>query len=448
MRVHSQEVIATVKYPSATANHNQRKIIRDSEENIYVVYTDSSANKLSVKGLYYTRSTDIWSDPVNICEGTNPSIAINKENCIFLLFQSNDSVSKIKMKCSDDFTSWSDGQTLSDTLFTCYLPVADSDSDGILNIMWIQKNGNGTNSCMYVKVQNEEHILSRVITTKDKISDIAIANSLGYQSNVLYFAYRFSTDSIIFCCSDDYLISIDSVYKTQGSQPGLTYNEDLVRLLYIDNNNNLIQREQIDDVECCFEDEILHASKVDYICVDDIVPHIGYSYLFIKNDSLFHGFSQERGWPRMILDTISTNPIYPSIAYKQFNVEYIDFIWMESADSGFKIYYKRDEKYQYIYPNVETETVKGFKITGYPNPFTKFLNITVEIEQNKHIPSIDIFDAKSRLITSLNPEKISDRNYHFKWIVTDNSEVIPQGLYFIRCTVGNNRITKKVIKLN
>ena len=452
----SQSAITTSKYPHATANHNQRKVIRDSNENIYIVYTDSLANSLSVKGLYYNKIEDKWTEPAIICESLNPSLAISEHDKIYLLFQSNDTLSQVKMKSSNEFSTWTDSKTLSDTLFKCYLPVADTDSDGILNIIWVQDNKNGTNSCVYAKVQNEEHLLSRVITTKDRINDIAIANSLNYQNNILYFAYHYSKDSIVFCSTDDYMSSIDSVHKTTGSQPGITYNQafvndngknGIVRLLYLDDNNNLIEQELFEGEECCPEEEIVIKSKVDYICVDDLMPPIGYSYLFIRNDSLFHGFSHGRSWPRMILDTISTNPVYPSIAYKKFNVEYVDFIWMESAESQYNIHYKRDEKYQYIYPHVDNVPSDGVKITGYPNPFTEFLNIVIETDQGKPWPTIEIFDTKSRLVKSLSPEIIKENNFAFRWSVSGDNNV-PQGLYFIRCTIGNQRITKKVIKIN
>lgn len=452
---YSQRLIATSKYPYATANHNQRKVIRDSNENIYIVYTDSLPNSLSIKGLYYNKIDDKWTEPVIICEGNNPSLAISEQDKIYLLFQSNDTLSQVKMKSSNDFSIWTDSKTLSDTLFKSFIPVADTDSDGILNIIWVQDNKNGTNSCVYAKVQNEESLLSRVITTKDQIKDIAIANSLDYQNNTLYFAYQYSMDSIVFCSTEDYMSSIDSVYRTTGTQPGITYNQvtvndngenGIVRLLYLDDNNNLIEHELFEGEECCPEDEIINRSKVDYICVDDLMPPIGYSYLFIRNDSLFHGFSHGRSWPRMILDTISTNPIYPSIGYKKFNVEHIDFIWMETAGSQFNIHYKRDEKYQYIYPHVDNAPFNGVKITGYPNPFTEFLIINIETDQGNPSPSVDIFDTKSRLIKSLSPEKINKNSFMFRWSVSEDYDV-PQGFYFIRCTIGNQRITKKVIKV-
>ena len=40
----AQTLIATSKHPEATANHNQRKIVRDTADNIYVVYQNILSN--------------------------------------------------------------------------------------------------------------------------------------------------------------------------------------------------------------------------------------------------------------------------------------------------------------------------------------------------------------------------------------------------------------------
>ena len=40
--IQSQTLIGTSNYQFATANHNQRKIVRDAEDNMYIVYVDST----------------------------------------------------------------------------------------------------------------------------------------------------------------------------------------------------------------------------------------------------------------------------------------------------------------------------------------------------------------------------------------------------------------------
>jgi len=40
--ISAQTLIATSNYTHATANHNQRKIVRDKADNVYVVFVDST----------------------------------------------------------------------------------------------------------------------------------------------------------------------------------------------------------------------------------------------------------------------------------------------------------------------------------------------------------------------------------------------------------------------
>jgi len=214
---------------------------------------------------------------------------------------------------------------------------------------------------------------------------------------------------------------------------------------FLDLDYNLLEREQDETVECCFEDVVLHPGPIDYVCIDDLALPLGYSYLFIKHDTLYHASSCGRYSYRKVLDTIPNGPLFPSIAYKQFNVAYIDFIWMERTDSNFNILYKRDNKFQYI-GRTDYEIGKGFSITGFPNPFSDYLNISVEVKFHQYEPFIDIYNTQSRLVQRLNPESRLGNKYSFKWIPINSTAHIPPGIYFIRCTIGHNSISKIVIK--
>ena len=46
----AQTIIATSNHPGATSNHNQRKIVRDSVDNIYVVFMDFYNQESKIKG--------------------------------------------------------------------------------------------------------------------------------------------------------------------------------------------------------------------------------------------------------------------------------------------------------------------------------------------------------------------------------------------------------------
>jgi hypothetical protein len=35
----------------------------------------------------------------------------------------------------------------------------------------------------------------------------------------------------------------------------------------------------------------ISTAQTDYVCIDDLVPPVGYSFLFMQNENLYHGFS-------------------------------------------------------------------------------------------------------------------------------------------------------------
>jgi len=190
----------------------------------------------------------------------------------------------------------------------------------------------------------------------------------------------------------------------------------------------------------------LSATPTDYICIDDILPPIGYSFLFKQNGDLFHGFSSgAESWWYFVLDTIQNNPIFPSIAYKSFSSEHVDYVWMQNNGSHFDIFYRRSDKFKYL--GIEdVEIGKEFKITGYPNPFTEKITIDITTENQKDEPIIKIYNTNSQLIKTLIIKQYSATRYSFVWDGTDqNNAQISPGTYIIVCTVGNIRTTRKIL---
>lgn len=323
------------------------------------------------------------------------------------------------LKETADFINWTDPMVISDIYSDCFHPVADCDSEGTLNVLWLQNNPDSTVSLLYGRL-NEDGFSYFITDTKDQLTDITIANHLLYENSVLYFGYQFGEDSLIFFSTEDYFLSKDTLFTASGSQPGITINAyyeggidfNFIRIVLRDTSLNILEWEKEEGGEWYDDRRILRKGRVDYLCVDDIMPPLGYSYLFMKNDSLFHGFSMGVAYMTdIILDTVSTSPSYPSMAYKKFSSEYIDFVWMQESAASYNIHYKRDDKYGYI-KSVEDKPKNGIRITGYPNPFTDFLKIIIEAESNIK-PSIDIYDVNSRLIQSLMPEGFSENKYYF-----------------------------------
>jgi flagellar hook assembly protein FlgD len=145
------------------------------------------------------------------------------------------------------------------------------------------------------------------------------------------------------------------------------------------------------------------------------------------------------------MDTISRNAINPSLAYKNFNFDYIDCIWMEYNGQDFNIFYKRDKKYKHVGVK-DYESGKGFSITGYPNPFKDQLTINIEAKDLKEKPVIEIYNSNSQLVKILNPDYSSMTEFSYLWNGTNqHEEKISPGVYIIMCSLGNVRTARKVI---
>lgn len=456
----AQTLIATSKYSQATANHNQRKIVRDLADNVYVVYVDSTEQGKIIKGIKFDESVGIWNNATYITKGSNPTLSINSKGKIHLVFESTDSIVMIKHMSSLDFSNWTTENIISDSALSSVFPVSDTDLSGNLNVFWIEKNNSISMSLIYACLNEDTLSFKKPVVTKSKIEDIAVANHLQYYSDVLIFAIQFSLDSIQFFRTIDNMESFDTIYTAIGSQPCASYNSynggdhvfkgSSIRMLYIDTLSHLIEVEST--VSSKNDNQItvrqLSTTPTNYVCIDDVLPPIGYSFLFMQDDKLFHGFScgAEYGW-YIVLDTIQNNPIFPSLAYKSFSYNHVDYVWMQKNGSEFDILYQRSDKFRDV--GVEDfEIGKGFKISGYPNPFSERIRIDVTIEKPKEEPVIKIYNTNSQLIRTLNLNQYSVPRYSYFWDGTDqNNFQLSSGTYIIVCTVGNIRTTRKILYL-
>jgi hypothetical protein len=456
--IHAQTLIATSSSSEATANHNQRKIVRDSFDNVYVVFADSIDGTKVIKGLWFDKNRNSWSDAKTIAEGTNPTISITKNGEFHLVYEDNSPQTEIWHTSSSDFSSWTNSIKLSEDGFENRLPVCDSDFSGKINVFWLKYLECSDQSLVYACLDEDTLSHRKTVITKENINDIAIANHLQNFNDHLLFSMQFSEDSILFFMSTDNMESMDTIYRSKGSQPCISFNslspwsyfddDNSVRLLYIDESKQLVEVEYFAEYNLT-NDYIISPDPTDYVCIDDIAPPLGYSFLFMQNGNLYHGFSYGTiFWPAnyiIILDTISSNPVNPSIAYKNFNPLFVDYIWTESNDNGFDIFYKRDEKHEYI-GAIDDNFDKGFTLTGYPNPFNSQLNISVTVHNGSNIPVIEIYDLNSRRVAVLKQLDSIGNEYIFTWDA--KSKNLPTGLYLIKCIVGYRAIAKKVIFMN
>ena len=250
--------------------------------------------------------------------------------------------------------------------------------------------------------------------------------------------------------------SFDTLYSAKGSQPCITYNsiweysqnENCARFLYIDPDSQLMEVEAVTGYGASDPNQLESFGFVEYVCIDDLAPPIGYSYLFMEFGTIFHGFSYGALWEwNTIMETISgINISHPSIAYKHFNFEYVDFIWMEEGNGySYNIYYMRDEKHIWLGLD-DYEQGKGFSIVGYPNPFSGQLTISISVKEENIKPVIEIYNSGSQLIKLLDVQQSSAKEFTSEWNGTDeNGNNAETGIYIILCSVGDKRTARKVI---
>jgi hypothetical protein len=453
--VYGQTIIATSNHSYATAHHNQRKIVRDSTGSIYIAFVDFVDQTNVIKGVVFDGDTEMWGEAFPVVEGMNPTLAISNSDIIYLLYQTNDATPEIRLISSSDFIQWTDPVTINDLEFESRLPVADCDSAGNLNIFWKQKNEDLSESLIYARFVDDELADRKTVFTKNQIDDFAIANHLLYVNNGLYFAVQFDQDSIGFFFSDDLMESYETLLADQGAQPCITYNSedtyyiglgDRARFLFINSQNSKLYEAEVKSG--LYGPVQLPFPYVHSVCIDNLAPPIGYSFLYSDGTHLFHGFSYGVCWTNWVstMETITGDHIsHPSIAYKRFNFEFVDFIWMEGDSYPYEIHYMRDAKH--IWTGLDDpEHGKGFSIVGSPNPFTEQIAFAISTDEMNMPPELLVYDASSRLVKTLPVEKTDSKNYMASWSGTyENGSRVRPGVYILLCTVGNIRTARKVV---
>ncbi|HZK08507.1 MAG TPA: FlgD immunoglobulin-like domain containing protein [Bacteroidales bacterium] len=452
----AQTLIATSNHNFATAHHNQRKIVRDSDENIYVVFADWIDQHSVIKGVHYNRSLQQWGEPFFITDGTNPTLAISADDHIHLLMQTNSEPEAIVHLQSTDFINWLSADTISSPGEISYLPVADVDAAGTLNVLWRQQNNDYTRSVIYAAVVDGEPVVPQIVMTKTFIDDIAIANHLQYGDDNLFFAIHYNQDSLSFFLSEDSMNTFAIIYSALGSQPCISFNTWWImetgsaRFLYINPQQKLCEVEAFEDDSWQIQSPIVMPLQevIENVCIDDLMPPIGYSFLTLGGGKLKHNFSYGSDWGNWMatMERIYGNNISnPSIAYKHFSFHYVDFIWTDNSSGNNDIFYMRDEKYVYIGID-DPDPDKGFSITGNPNPFADQIVINISVEKETDKPLIEIYNHIGQRVKTIVPEQNDVLHYYYCWNGTDdNGSKLAPGTYVIVCTVGNTRTARKVI---
>lgn len=455
----AQTLIATSNHPDATANHNQRKIVRDTADNVYVVFQDIINEDTVIKGLYLNRITELWSEAEFICSGKNPTLAISKNCIISLIYETNDSVTSIAYRNTYDFVNWSDEILLSGHEINCKLPVADVDSSGTLNVLWINKV-DSYRTLGYSRIIDNE-VCSFEFTYFFIYDDISIANHLQYNDNIMYFAIENSSSyydkySEVYI-SNDYMNNFEIRKIINGINPSLTYNylldiewcESVADVLFISESNDL-HTVHIDEEQEVTDGTLLQNGPVSCLGIDDVAPPLGYAYLFMKGTTLYQAFSFDienlgniSASESPIIDSVVTEPYNPSIAYKHFRFDVVDYIWTEQHGDSYQIFYKRNNKYNSISGKTNLSD-SDIKVYASPNPFIDNISVYFTSFKTVKSSSVKIFNTSGTLILD---KKTDDDS--FTWNGKDSSgKTVEPGTYILMIENGTGKTAGKIIKSN
>jgi hypothetical protein len=457
--IQAQTLIATSNHPDATANHNQRKIVRDTADNMFVVFQDIELEDTVIKGVYLIQNLGLWNEPFVICQGKNPTLAISVDCKIYLIYETNGSISSIAYKSSYTFTEWTEPFILSDPDILCSSPVADIDSSGTVNVLWVNKINN-ERDLGYARIKND---IAQSFEFNDfsTLGDIAVANHLQYFNNKLYFTMDQSVSGMgnltEIYCSNDNMNSYEAVDFVNGSKPTLTYNTpyydysdwDAYPVVMFQVENGDLYQHQTDDEPDLSDGVLMQSGPIEYFCIDDIAPPLGYAFLFVKNSNLYQAFSfDNNAWFQNgksdipIIDTIEGPITNPSIAYKQYRFNTVDYIWTKQNGELYEIYYKHNCKYFDFSNNPDVNpALKG--VMASPNPFTDNVLIDFTTIKTANITNITIFDSKGDLIYKTS----TDQNC-ILWNASDNSgNLVKSGYYIILTENNGNKVAGRILKL-
>lgn len=465
----SQTQIASSNHSGATYGHNQRKIVRDFQDNIYVVYTDIVDSDIVVYGIRYDNAAEEWGSANFLISGNAPTLAIDQNDKIMMVYKTNDPEPLIKTISTYDFTEWTEPLTLSFDGFAAEMPVADVDSANVLNVLWMdyEMQTDSTRLC-YAGVIEDTLIEKKMILKRFQITDVGIANHLQYEANHLFFTIASENMQLEYFLTNNYFETFDLVYENEGSFPCITYNSAIPNSPYVENLIRFIMirpdfYQGLTEVEAdvpAFTFPIEHNMSqfnADYLCVDNVAPPTGYSFIYQDDETLNHVFSfgAMYNWSTTMSSyTANSSLFYPNIAYKHFNPLFVDFIWMETAGSNYNIMYRRDDKYLSIPGVFDEDAGKGFLLTGKPNPFSEFIELKVFVEENsnKQSPQLEIFNIQSQKIATLSPfEQGASNNtgqtlFRYRWDGSTLSGATAEpGIYLVRCTYKDKRVVRKIV---
>jgi flagellar hook assembly protein FlgD len=85
------------------------------------------------------------------------------------------------------------------------------------------------------------------------------------------------------------------------------------------------------------------------------------------------------------------------------------------------------------------------QLNNYPNPFNSTTMIAYNVKKSGQV-KLDIYNIKGQLVKTLISENKTAGTFSTAWNGTDNmNKAVTSGVYFLKMTIGNDQVTKKMV---
>lgn len=465
--INAQNIIGESVQSTATERNNARLIVEDSNGYLHVVYYNN--------GIYYSFSDDngiTWTDSVLIDEsGRNPSIAINSNNIIHLVYKHGGTNAYDIVHRTYDQGIWSEFDYVyhdANMISPVSRPVIAVDFENNLHCVW-QRAG-------YSSTPNSEIWYNKYVTGTNWETPINISNTYGASE---YPTLTIDNDNNIFAFWKDSGedINNDKMVLLRKYTVGSGWDADYTNISNTTGNGSYATMDPCavsdinGNIHLVWKDsqsgnrEIFYKKCTDGIWDDDFTnisntaeasahPTIStdtYENLYVFWEEKFNGIHYDIAhkkydknleiWSDItnISNTENDDSKYPNCPNKISNLTSV--IWTEGDASPFSIMY-----YGELFPaNINKLPDNLFSVNIYPNPFSQSTVINYKILVSGKV-ILKIYNIHGQEIRTLENINLPAGNHSAVWNGKDNfGKDVGSGVYICRLQIKNSILRKKII---
>ncbi|HDS06350.1 MAG TPA: T9SS type A sorting domain-containing protein [Bacteroides sp.] len=429
----------------------QRKIIRSPDPYIVI----ESGDKIFL-------SRDL-GEAKEILRGGKASLAVDPLSNVFVVYV----YQGIRIAFETEPGIWSPGRLISDTAESVSFPVADCDGSGNIHVIYgitdtTVRGDRFLSALKYVKLDQDSVIHASVIyktdrwTHPDTLVHYHLATHLTSADDAVFVAYQLSSDSINLGFSANGGAEWREAVSFPGTRPTLSigpgyYYPDIIEsetfpvVLYIDLEGNLANGLAYYSMGHFdwMGTRIIHPGPVETASADDVISPARYSLIFRKEGALFHAYTEFFG-DCQVLDTVAEQALASSIAYKQFNQEKVDIVWIEQNSGIHELYYRWFSK---VPSGISGHPGPGgLSLDVDPNPFERNVRLIIRVPGYHRVVDLRIYDLHGREVKRFEVIDHTDQSeIHWDGSSGDGAS-LKDGLYLIRVTSGNFSAIKRIVR--